>query len=197
MSDHPEGEAAMTHPRITCMTCGRALTPGGPVCCPKPIADATQTEARPDACCGKCPSIVSGGFDCACEGNPRCVKAAYPALHSWATGSSVEGPVLAEDARRLLDTLGGDGKPACDRDHADEWVEVDEAVWDDLPVGARSLREWVVGVFDGGRCFVHRDDLPDTDPRALIARELGPAKADTFLGLLDEHGWTVTRKEER
>ena len=86
---------------------------------------------------------------------------------------------------------------ACDREHADEWVEVDEAVWDDLPVGARSLRKWVVGVFDGGRCFVHRDDLPDTDPRALIARELGPAKADTFLGLLDEHGWTVTRKEER
>lgn len=86
---------------------------------------------------------------------------------------------------------------ACDLDHADEWVEVDEAVWDDLPVGARSLREWVVGVFDGGRCFVHRDDLPDTDPRALIARELGPAKADTFLGLLDEHGWTVTRKGER
>ena len=37
------------------------------------------------------------------------------------------------------------------------------------------------------------NDLPD-DPRALIARELGPAKADTFLGLLDEHGWTVTRK---
>ena len=23
--------------RITCLTCGRALTPGGPVCCPKPI----------------------------------------------------------------------------------------------------------------------------------------------------------------
>ena len=87
--------------------------------------------------------------------------------------------------------------PACDREHADEWVEVDEGTWDGLPKGARRRREWVVGVFDGGRRFVHRDDLPDPDPRALITRELGPAKADVFLGLLDEHGWTVTRKGER
>ena len=86
---------------------------------------------------------------------------------------------------------------ACDREHADEWVEVGEATWDGLPKGARRRREWVVGVFDGGRRFVHRDDLPDPDPRALITRELGPAKADVFLGLLDEHGWTVTRKGER
>ena len=34
--DLTEGET-MTRPRITCLTCGRALTPGGPVCCPKPI----------------------------------------------------------------------------------------------------------------------------------------------------------------
>ena len=52
-----------------------------------------------------------------------------------------------------------------------------------------------MGIEDSDHLFVHRDDLPD--PRALIARELGPARADTFLGLLDEHGWTVTRKEER
>ena len=85
---------------------------------------------------------------------------------------------------------------ACDREHADEWVEVDGATWEALPKGARRRREWVVGVFDGGRRFVHRDDLP-ADPRALIARELGAGRADTFLGLLDEHGWTVTRKGER
>lgn len=84
----------------------------------------------------------------------------------------------------------------CDREHDDEWVEVTEDDLDGLPEGTRRRREWVVGVLDGGRLFVHRDDLPD-DPRALIARELGPAKADTFLGLLDEHGWTVTRKGER
>ena len=86
---------------------------------------------------------------------------------------------------------------ACDREHADEWVEVDEGTWDGLPNGARRRLEWLAGDLAGTHlCFVHRDDLPD-DPRALIARELGPAKADTFLGLLDEHGWTVARKEDR
>ena len=86
---------------------------------------------------------------------------------------------------------------ACDREHADEWVEVDEATWYDLPDGVRVRTEWVRGDSTTPyRHLVHRDDLPD-DPRALIARELGPAKADTFLGLLDEHGWTVARKENR
>ena len=50
---------------------------------------------------------------------------------------------------------------ACDRDHADEWVEVDDVP--DLPDGARIRREWVRGVFNGGRLLVHRDDLPDLD----------------------------------
>ena len=89
---------------------------------------------------------------------------------------------------------------ACDREHDDEWVEVDEKTWDSLPDGALLRHEWVQGAAAKGRHFVHRDDLPDDlpdDPRALIARELGPAKADVFLGLLDEHGWTVTRKGER
>lgn len=88
---------------------------------------------------------------------------------------------------------------ACDREHADEWVEVDRKTWYDLPTGTRVRWE---GCHEGAgsRHFVHRDDLPadlPDDPRALIARELGPARADTFLGLLDEHGWTVTRKGER
>ena len=88
---------------------------------------------------------------------------------------------------------------ACDREHDDEWVEVDRKTWYDLPTGTRVRWE---GCHEGAgsRHFVHRDDLPadlPDDPRALIARELGPARADTFLGLLDEHGWTVTRKGER
>jgi hypothetical protein len=29
-------------------------------------------DPRPDYCCGKCPPIVGGGFDCTCRGNPRC-----------------------------------------------------------------------------------------------------------------------------
>lgn len=31
-------------------------------------------DDRPDQCCGKCPPIVGGGYDCTCEGNPRCQK---------------------------------------------------------------------------------------------------------------------------
>ena len=27
---------------------------------------------RPVGCCGKCPPIVGGGYDCTCEDNPRC-----------------------------------------------------------------------------------------------------------------------------
>ena len=63
--------------------------------------------------------------------------------------------------------------PACDRDHADEWVEVDN--WPDLPEGVRLRREWVRGVLYGGRRFVHRDDLPDAEPvRCGGCRDLGP-----------------------
>ena len=102
------------------------------------------------------------------------------------------GSLSAADA--ALAYIAAHHECACDREHADEWVEVDRHTWHDLPDGVRVRTERVRG--EAGRYFVHRDDLPD-DPRALIARELGPAKADTFLGLLDEHGWTVTRKEER
>ena len=95
------------------------------------------------------------------------------------------------------DDSGGWMRPLCDREHADEWVEVGEGVWVNLPGGVRLREEWVLGdPVTSNRHFVHRDDLPD-DPRALIARELGPAQAETFLGLLDEHGWTVTRKVTR
>lgn len=29
---------------------------------------------RPTGCCGVCPPIVGGGYDCTCAGNPRCPK---------------------------------------------------------------------------------------------------------------------------
>lgn len=28
--------------------------------------------SRPTYCCGKCPEIARGGYDCTCRGNPRC-----------------------------------------------------------------------------------------------------------------------------
>ena len=52
-------------------------------CCEPDVADDGLAEwerelFRPDSCCGKCPPIAGGGFDCACEGNPRCAKADTP-----------------------------------------------------------------------------------------------------------------------
>lgn len=31
-----------------------------------------ENGPRPEECCGVCPPIVSGGYDCTCKGNPRC-----------------------------------------------------------------------------------------------------------------------------
>ena len=39
---------------------------------------AEVTDPRPDSCCGKCPPIEGGGYDCTCDGNPRCAKADTP-----------------------------------------------------------------------------------------------------------------------
>lgn len=33
---------------------------------------------RPTGCCGVCPPIVGGGYDCTCAGNPRCPKQTTP-----------------------------------------------------------------------------------------------------------------------
>lgn len=33
-----------------------------------------MSDDRPVECCGKCPPILGGGYDCTCEGNPRCSK---------------------------------------------------------------------------------------------------------------------------
>lgn len=29
-------------------------------------------DPRPPECCGVCPEVVSGGYDCTCRDNPRC-----------------------------------------------------------------------------------------------------------------------------
>lgn len=33
-----------------------------------------MSALRPAECCGKCPPIAGGGYDCTCKGNPRCPK---------------------------------------------------------------------------------------------------------------------------
>ena len=52
---------------------------------------------------------------------------------------------------------------ACDREHADEWVEVDMETGLAQSSGTRMRQDWVNGVHDSSRgLLVHRDDLPDT-----------------------------------
>lgn len=29
-------------------------------------------DPRPEGCCGVCPPIVGGGYDCTCQDNPNC-----------------------------------------------------------------------------------------------------------------------------
>lgn len=70
---------------------------------------------------------------------------------------------------------------ACDLEHADEWVEVDQDTWLDLPDGVRVRQGWVrgLGTRRRDRYFVHSDDFPDPDAdlvermaRALLAFDL-------------------------
>ncbi|PFG19851.1 hypothetical protein [Serinibacter salmoneus] len=39
---------------------------------------ALSPTDRPAYCCGRCPAIVTGGYDCTCEGNPRCAAPSEP-----------------------------------------------------------------------------------------------------------------------
>ena len=100
----------------------------------------------------------------------------------------------------------------CDRDHADEWVEVDN--WPNLPEGTRMRQEWELGVISSVRYFVRRDDLPDPDTEAVdalrkaswnVPRLAGVSRPDPLPGLpeardlliaLREAGFDVVRKEE-
>lgn len=54
-----------------------------------------EADPRPDSCCGKCPPIVGGGYDCTCEGNPKChcgsVRFGYPD-HICTKATGHEGP---------------------------------------------------------------------------------------------------------
>ena len=86
---------------------------------------------------------------------------------------------------------------ACEREHDDEWVEVDDV--SDLPDGTRVRREWAVGVFDGGRRFIHRDDLPDDRAREAVIQALDAVAANgaKALAYLRDNGFDVVRREER
>lgn len=36
------------------------------------MRESHEERPRPEGCCGACPPIVGGGYDCTCKGNPRC-----------------------------------------------------------------------------------------------------------------------------
>lgn len=36
------------------------------------LLQLANEDVRPDGCCGACPAVVGGGYDCTCAGNPRC-----------------------------------------------------------------------------------------------------------------------------
>jgi len=39
--------------------------------------------SRKPYCCGKCPPIGGGGYDCTCKGNPRCTESTRLSI-AWA-----------------------------------------------------------------------------------------------------------------
>jgi len=55
---------------------------------------------------------------------------------------------------------------------AGAWVEV--AGWDVVPDGARLRNEWLRGR-TGDRTYIHRDDLPPTDPDAELVKKMARA----------------------
>lgn len=72
--------------------------------------------------------------------------------------------------------------PACGREHADEWVEVDGSVAADLPRDVRVRHEWVLGdvtIPPLPRYFVHRADLPDPDAEKIERMAKAILKADS------------------
>lgn len=68
---------------------------------------------RPVQCCGKCPPIWGGGYDCTCEGNPRCSRnspederiTAWRTIvkHPFFLECYDDGPILINAMLRRLD----------------------------------------------------------------------------------------------
>lgn len=59
----------------------------------KEMTDRINHATRPTYCCGVCPEMARGGYDCTCLGNPRC-----------------KGPVCPDCGHPALDHHGTDGR---------------------------------------------------------------------------------------
>lgn len=106
-----------------------------------------------------------------------CSAAADAALNYIATHQVTRACTCGAKCDRCPDCTADDAyekgrkDAARDREHDDEWVEVDG--WYDLPDGTRVRRDWVKGVPGTSRHFVRRDDLPDepVDKRVEVAAQ--------------------------
>ena len=85
---------------------------------------------------------------------------------------------------------------------AGAWVEVDN-ITDDLPIGTRVRTQWNRWQPETNRTYVHRDDLPPTDPDADLIEAMARAAYATLIGpgmTWDERGDMIReqgRKEAR
>ena len=58
----------------TCRCCNISDDPGWRTREKNDWKKEVEEETRPDECCGVCPPILGGGYDCTCKDNPRCTK---------------------------------------------------------------------------------------------------------------------------
>lgn len=56
---------------------------------------APYVAERPARCCGVCPEIEGGGYDCTCAGNPRCPKSPPAIRHEAAWRKAIADQVRA------------------------------------------------------------------------------------------------------
>lgn len=72
------------------------------------------------------------------------------------------------------------------------WVEVDD--WGAVKEGARLRNEWVRGRA-GDRTYVHRDDLPPTDPDAELVEKMARANFELAWPGCDWATWADHTKD--
>ena len=115
---------------------------------PKTLPEGAVVETNNGHLCFKDGKGYQNYRDCLGDGSP------WPWRDRTITRVYIPAPegMTVEDADAALADAGA-------------WVEV--AGWDVVPDGARLRNEWVRGRA-GDRTYVHRDDLPPTDPDAEL-----------------------------
>lgn len=99
---------------------------------------------RPEHCCGKCPPIVGGGYDCTCEGNPNCTGP-RPMTSEEKLAATLY--LVLTDAHRTYSSTatwhGGVGGQALTRGCAFKDPAPDQG-WASYDLPSAPLREWLM-----------------------------------------------------